>query len=168
MKIERDSRFYSFLYFLGKWSYGYNHPTYIDSQMPSTICTLFWFVVFGIGYLIAKTFFLTLGAIACTFFIVGMLLHTLYPLVEFQLIPNTLMTSVLAMALWSLVGVIFIAMFRETEYYSDIMNRRYEERSKRQDENEGKTGIVSGLSSMTVSYLKSFKDKICPVIEYTE
>lgn len=167
MKIERNSRFYSFLYFLGKWSYGYSHPAYIDAKMPNTVCTLFWFVVFGIGYLIAKAVILTLGVVALMFFASGILLHTLYPLVSFQLLPNTMATSLVTMCLWTGVGIIAIALFRETEYYNDIMEQRYDEQRKRQ-EDESKTGILSGLLSMVVEYAKSLKDKVCPIIEYTE
>jgi hypothetical protein len=157
MKIEKGSRFFNFLYFIGKWGHGNSHPTYIESQMPTTVCSLFWYIVYGVLALFVKTAFYSTCFLIFAWAVIGILLHTLSPLISFQFFPNELHISIITMVAWIVVGIIAIAMFRDTEYYYNITTKTKSNRS-----------ITSGLTSTAVGYIKSFKDKVCPVVEYVD
>lgn len=168
MKIEKNSRFYNFLYFLGKWGFDHSHPVYIKIRMPSTVCSLFWYVVAGSFLCIGKVFIVLLGIGVTSFISTGFLLHTLRPLVSFQIFDNGLLTSIATMIVWSVIGLLTLIWYWDTEHYRNTIVERRRNKYLEREENDGNTSIVSGLSTMVVGYIKSFKDKVCPVIEYTE
>jgi len=157
MDIRTDSFFYKYLNFI----YWYvMSPT----DIPKNVCNLFWYVVFGTVGAIGKT-----AAIAFIFVagigIAAIGLITIIESITFQswsfMNDFRPLNYAIAWVITLVFGIVGILEYRESDHYNQRMYKLKQERESGQSSSDG-------FRTLTKSYFRSFKDKVCPTVRFVE
>jgi len=151
MKISKNSRFYKILKYM---------HTFINKPIPENVCQLFWFVAEGTFKLAcAAGVIITIAAIALATSIFAVLAF-IEAVFNFGIMRLSIDVFVLSAIIWVAIGSLSIAIYRQTDHYTNTLEKRREKTSKALHErNDGFIALVS-------QYSRSIKDKVCPTVEY--
>lgn len=171
MKIQKNSKFYRYLYFINKWGMGRSHPSYIEATIPTTVCSLFWFVIFGTLSMMFKAsmmaFLFLLGGSIALFAIAAIVIHPFEPLISFSLYPADPFGAFLAMLGWFLMGTLAIIFYRETNHYHETRSKQFVKAEKKRYNALGRgERTPNQFIQLCKEYAKAAKDRVCPLIEY--
>jgi len=169
MKIEQGTKLYNFLYFISKWGHGYNHPNNIRNAFPTTVCQAIWFIVYGLSGLAMRSILISIFVVFVAFMMAIALTHTVYPITGYSIFPllESGIKSFISIMFWVIIGAITLIEYQKSDHCRKSKKiSEYFTTSKKVDTPNNNEPQSDGIIVLLFEYAKSFKNKVCPTIEY--